>query len=356
MVGGGLAGLTAARHAVERGADVTVVESGPRLGGQVRSERINGCVLEHGAEGFIAKSNAIPTLCRSLGLQDELLSQATHRALVLRGGVLEELTEGSAGRFLGIQASNADWGHGLCTLRGGMGRLVDALEVALGSSDIIREVAVDGVEPSATSGVRVSLADGMVLEADGAILALPGEAMAGVLHQTKPHQAGRLREWRTVSSVSITLVMRRDAIRHPLDASGLICAGQAGPGLRACTFASSKFPGRAPHGWCVLRAFYRPEPGSLTMTDEAWLERCLSDLAPVLGISDEPALSRVCRWPSAIPRYSADHDRKVDDLTRDISTLPRVELAGAAVMRSGLDGAVRSGLESAERLLVRTLA
>ena len=142
MVGGGLAGLTAAWHAVRQGAAVTVVESDTRLGGQVNTERIRGCVLEHGAEGFIARSEVIPSLCRSLELQDELLSQTTHRALAFEGGVLRELPEGTAGRYLGIQATTADWGHGLRTLKGGMGHLVDALARSLGSSTIVRGRAV----------------------------------------------------------------------------------------------------------------------------------------------------------------------------------------------------------------------
>ncbi len=356
VVGGGVAGLTAAWHAVQQGAAVTVVESATRLGGQVHTERVDGYVLEHGAEGFISRSEAIPALCRSLGLEDDLLSQETHRSLALGDGGLEELPDGAAGRHLGIQASNADWGHGLRTVRGGMGRLIDALEAALGSSVITTGMAVDRLAPRTPSGIMVSMADGATLEADAVILAIPGEAIAGVLEPAMPRVASRFRALSTLSSLSVTFVMRCDDVRHPLDASGFIRADCRGPGLRACTFTSSKFVDRAPEGWCVLRTFYRPEPGSLAQTDEYWSKRCLADLTPVLGITGEPHLSRVSRWPAGIPRYAADHDKQVDEIRREVLSLGRLEVAGAAVARSGLDGAVRSGADSVRRLLVRTLA
>ena len=200
------------------------------------------------------------------------------------------------------------------------------------------------------------MADGSVVETDAVIMAIPGGALAKVLGRAMPTVASRFDALETVSSVSVTIVMRRDDVRHPLDASGFICAGQAGPGgLRACTFASSKFADRAPEGWCVLRTFYRPEPGSLAGTDDYWSTRCVTDLTPVLGMTGDPVLSRVCRWPSAIPRYTAGHDKQLHEIVRD-ARLAGLEFAGAAVARSGLDGAVRSGVASAAQVLARTMA
>jgi oxygen-dependent protoporphyrinogen oxidase len=354
VVGGGLAGLTAAWQAVRQGAAVTVIESGTRLGGQVQTERVGGCVLEHGAEGFVARSEAIPALCGSLGLQDELLSQSTRRALALEDGVLREMPEGTAGRYLGIQATNADWGHGLRTLRGGMGSLVDALADAVGPAVIFTGTAVRQLVRG-EAGWSVELADGAAVEADAVILAIPGSSVATVLEDALPDIASRFRALQTVSSVSVTLVMHRDDVRHPLDASGFVNTACTGPGLRACTFTSSKFADRAPLGSCVLRAFYRPEPGSLAETDEYWSTRCVDDLTPALDMIGEPVLSRVTRWSSAIPRYAGDHDKQLNEIMRDVRP-SGLEFAGAVVARSGVDGAVRSGNDSAARILVRTMA
>ena len=346
VVGGGLAGLAAAWRGVQLGLDVTVLEADERLGGQIYTERVDGCVLEHGAEGFVARSEAVPALCRSVGLGEALRSQATHRALVLRGGALEELPEGAAGRLLGIQASNADWGHGLCTLQRGMGSLVEGLEQALPGGTVERRRAVTDLGP----GVAVQVDGGTRVEADAIVLAVPGAVLARLSAERLPEVARRCAEFRTVSSVSIALVYRREAVGHALDASGFICADGPGPGLRACTFVSAKFADRAPDGWCILRAFYRPGPEMNDWDDDAWRDRCLVDLTPVLDLAGPPEIARVTRWPQAIPRYTADHDTQMEAIRQGVRSLGPIELAGAAVVRSGVDGAVRSGADSVARL------
>jgi len=48
VVGAGLAGLTAARYLQNAGVDVEVIESSDRPGGRVKSDYIDGFVLDHG--------------------------------------------------------------------------------------------------------------------------------------------------------------------------------------------------------------------------------------------------------------------------------------------------------------------
>ena len=123
------------------GADVILVEASPRLGGQIHTERVGGCILEHGAEGFVARSATVPALCRRVGLQDDLLSQVTTRTLLLDEGRLSNLEPGEAGRLVGIQAHPSAWGYGLKSLRQGMGSLTDSLANGLAASSRLRATA-----------------------------------------------------------------------------------------------------------------------------------------------------------------------------------------------------------------------
>ena len=73
IVGGGISGLAAAFEVEQRrraGADVqyTLYESSPRLGGVLRTEIIDGCVVEAGPDSFVTEKPWASDLCRSLGI------------------------------------------------------------------------------------------------------------------------------------------------------------------------------------------------------------------------------------------------------------------------------------------------
>ena len=77
VIGGGLAGLTVAFRRLGAGDDVVVFEGDPakRLGGQLWTERVDGFVVEHGAEGFVAGSESLPVLAADLGIAGDLVGQ-----------------------------------------------------------------------------------------------------------------------------------------------------------------------------------------------------------------------------------------------------------------------------------------
>lgn len=102
IVGGGISGLSAAyfleKRAREAGAELSIqlIESRPRLGGVIVTERSGGFVLEGGPDSFFTQKPAAIELCRALGLADQLIPSNDHRrkTYVLQQGKLEELPEG----------------------------------------------------------------------------------------------------------------------------------------------------------------------------------------------------------------------------------------------------------------------
>lgn len=74
VVGGGVAGLVAARDLALAGSRVLLVEASDRLGGQVRRHRIGGIDLDAGAEAFALRNSAVAELARELGLGDDLVA------------------------------------------------------------------------------------------------------------------------------------------------------------------------------------------------------------------------------------------------------------------------------------------
>lgn len=95
VVGGGITGLSAARSLALDGIPVTLAEAGPRLGGKVSTERVDGFVIEGGPDSILASRPAGIALARDLGLGDQLIAaRGTRRVYVRHRGELVPLPEG----------------------------------------------------------------------------------------------------------------------------------------------------------------------------------------------------------------------------------------------------------------------
>ncbi|MFQ5777523.1 MAG: protoporphyrinogen oxidase [Terriglobia bacterium] len=101
VVGGGIAGLTAAYHLAEArraGAAVEeyLFEAGPRLGGVLRTDSVEGCLVEAGPDSFLTEKRDGVELCRQLGLGPELMgsSDDQRKTWIVHRGSLVPLPEG----------------------------------------------------------------------------------------------------------------------------------------------------------------------------------------------------------------------------------------------------------------------
>ena len=77
IIGGGISGLAAAfaleEHRRAGTLDYTLYESSTQLGGVLRTERVDGCIVEAGPDSFISEKPWAADLCRTLGLGDQLI-------------------------------------------------------------------------------------------------------------------------------------------------------------------------------------------------------------------------------------------------------------------------------------------
>jgi oxygen-dependent protoporphyrinogen oxidase len=351
VIGGGLSGLVSALALLRARHSVFVVESGETFGGQIRTERSDGYVIELGAEGFIATSEALPRLAAELGIAADLIGQRQTRSLAYRAGTLHELKPGEAAAFLGFQVAREDTGAGIKSFREGMGQLIYGLRRALEAQ--VEQRPGFNVEAlrRRERGYRLRSVDGAMLDADRVVIATSARAAAQLLAPVCGPAANPLLKAPTLSSVTVSLAYAQSAVRHPLDASGFVVATEdQRHGLRACTFVSSKFEARAPSGKVCLRAFFRPAPSEISVvTDNRYAQRAHEFLAEVLGIAGEPERSWVSRWPDALPVFEPGHQAAVAQLTTALAG-SRIALAGSAFHGAGIDAAVRSALAVGERL------
>ncbi|MGH9485708.1 MAG: protoporphyrinogen/coproporphyrinogen oxidase, partial [Terriglobales bacterium] len=74
IVGGGIAGLSAAWSLQQAGHACVVLEAESRWGGMIDSERVQGFLVEGGPDSFLAAKPAAVELCRELGLEADLIA------------------------------------------------------------------------------------------------------------------------------------------------------------------------------------------------------------------------------------------------------------------------------------------
>src|SRR5258708_30814022 len=102
IIGGGITGLAAAYRLGEIAAahefplEVVLLEAGDRLGGALETIRYDDCLLESGADSFLAEKPAALKLAERLGLGDAILrtQEKFRKTFVVRGGRLVAIPEG----------------------------------------------------------------------------------------------------------------------------------------------------------------------------------------------------------------------------------------------------------------------
>ena len=91
--------------------------------------------------------------------------------------------------------------------------------------------------------------------------------------------------------------------------------------------------------------------GMLSEDDGALTLRARADVRDALGVTAEPVLTRVARWPASMPQYRVGHLARVETIERRLVALPGLGLAGGAYRGVGIADCVRSGEAAAEAAL-----
>lgn len=101
IIGGGIAGLSAAYYLEKirrtgEALDWILFEKSERLGGVIRTERLDGCVLEAGPDSFLSIKPEATELCRELGLGSEIIrsNDFQRRTYILVNGRLVPIPDG----------------------------------------------------------------------------------------------------------------------------------------------------------------------------------------------------------------------------------------------------------------------
>ena len=237
------------------------------------------------------------------------------------------------------------------TLRDGLGALVDRLVEDRRGAELRAGVKVDRVVRE-REGWRLEIRGGEAIRAERLLLTVPAAEAARIVAVESPGTARLLAAFRRVSTAVVTFAWDAGAVAVP-DGNGFVVARDAGLPITACTFSSSKWPGRAPEGRVLVRAYLgrSDDPLDPRAADEDLVRRARAGLEAAAGWSAAPILSRVDRAEDAMPQYGVAHLDRVAEVERALESLPGVAVTGADYRGVGLADCVAQGRAAAQRLI-----
>lgn len=439
VVGGGIAGLSAAFHLASGGAEPVVLEGSPAIGGKLRQQRLGDLTVDVGAEAMLARRPEALDLVGAVGLSADLVapepipsmvwSRGSLRALpptvmgvpsdlaaLEASGVLAAPVESvalalpggdvSVARFVedrlgrevvdrlvepllgGVYAGHADRlslraaapliaalgpdllagaaerraqapadaGPALMGLRGGVGRLPQAIvdaggfEVRTGAT--VRSVRRDGdgwelVIGPTTAAVRERF--------DAVVMSAPAPAAARLLAEAAPRAAFALAGVDYASMVVVSFLL--DGADLP-DGTGFLVPPVEPTSIKAATFSTRKWAwlAESANGATVVRtSLGRAGDSAMLQRDDAALaELSLADLRAIVepaGSIGSVAARTVQRWGGGLPQYEVGHLDLVRTVVDDVAAVPGLQVCGAAYEGVGIAAVVATGRAAAERTL-----
>ncbi len=257
-------------------------------------------------------------------------------------------------------ASGARWSL-FVTLRNGMQHMVDTLLGRLSLGEVHLNCGANAVQLQPSNGQdqhwHIGCQDGSLLQADSVVLATPAFQTTRLVRSCDSQLADQLVDISYSSAATVSLAYRREDIPHALNGFGFVVPVIEKRSIIAGTFSSIKYPGRAPEGHVLLRAFVGGTlQAEMCNLDDAEMEGVVRrELAALLGVQAAPLFSRIARYPQSMPQYLVGHLDRVAEIEQRVATHPGLALAGNAYRGVGIADCVRSG-EAAATAVVDQLS
>jgi len=267
----------------------------------------------------------------------------------IHGGLMRAVWKGRK------QAENGSAGSGaryslFVTLCDGMSQLVEALATRIGQARTRLQTPVNALERM-EEGWRLTLADGSTAQHGAVIVATPAYHAAALLRGLDGPLADELDGIPYAGAVLALAGYRLDQIARPPRSFGFVVPAVERREILAASFSSLKFPGRAPEGRILIRVFLggAMRPDQLLLDDAQVKSVVRRELGELLGVTGEPELFRVQRWPKAMPQYHVGHLDRMARVADRMAAFPSLALAGNAYTGVGIPQSVASGTVAAER-------
>jgi protoporphyrinogen/coproporphyrinogen III oxidase len=275
VVGGGIAGLAAAYFLRGRGAEVTVLEGSPRIGGKLATTEIAGAAIDSGAEALLARRPEGVDLIHAVGLSDELMYPGTTAASIWTRGHLRALPKR---QFMGVPADFDELAQSQILSPAGLERARRDSELAATHRDA--DVAV-GEYVGARLGSE--LVDRLVEPLLGGVYA--GRADQLSFEATLPGLAQESRRHRSLAEAAAALI----GVAEPAGGAPPPVFTTLAGGLGTLPQAVARASGAQVRTNATVRELARTPAGWRLTVGAAAAPECLNSDAVILALPARPA-------------------------------------------------------------------
>ena len=235
----------------------------------------------------------------------------------------------------------------------GFSSLVDRLVESLRGFDAIEiktSADVQSVQQTPSGKWSAKLESGD-LESDAIIITAPAQPAAALLSNFEP-LSSELSGIVSTSCAVVAMGIDRSELPQDFKGFGIIYPHIDGGSMIAISFASNKYPDRAPDGKLLLRFFIGGalQEELVDRDDDTLVTLALDQFEVSLGCRPTPEFCKVIRWKKTMPQYHVGHLDRVSRIESLVETLPGLELAGKSYRGVGIPACIESGFLAAARI------
>lgn len=270
-------------------------------------------------------------------------------------GFLEARREPDAGDSVGPAAIGR---RRLVSLRGGLGRLTEALARSLDGAIAYDSPVLGVIREGNEWIVEVGGGSPRLVRADAVACAVPAAQAAAILHALPSEVRRAVGAIPSVPLASVALGFREADVPHALDAFGYLAAAADAGSVLGVYFSTSMFPGRSPEGYVLLQAILggARDPDACERSDDESIDATCRQLRVALGVTSAPVFARVFRHRLGLPQYEVGHGRVVRALEDSCARLPGLHVLGNAFRGVGINACTADAERVAQAIASRVRA
>ncbi len=175
------------------------------------------------------------------------------------------------------------------------------------------------------------------------VLACPAYAAADALGGFDRELSEALNSIPYAPIVVVATGHRRADVGHPLHGFGFLIPRSQGLRTLGSIWTSSIFAARVPEGHVQFRTMLggAGDPGVMELNDGQLWDTIRRELAPLLGIRNDPVFMRIYRWQRGIPQFTLGHRERRSKIERLAGEHPGLHFIGNAYYGVSLNDCVK---------------